>query len=462
MADGPDDPKQKADKAWRWCERQWDRAPSPSQMVEAAVTASIAAALAEALAPVLERVARLEELAQFPTLMAENDALLQKMADAPCAICNGARWVCDVSVDGASYHRSACPECSAPKTEKCTATRRAASGILMNCTRAPHDDVLLHLSVEGSLWAPEQVAPKTEEGTLQHNPGLGSVTMSTELGAKWMCEAIVSKYAPDEREFVHAFARKWEDTAFWRPKTAPFEPLEPPAPRMAVGPDAQPTEPGKPPAAPRMAVGPDAQPTEPGKPPAAPATQGIPQRGPQAPERVTLKRSWSVNLWQSTNDGFGTEYVRADLLEAAEAKLDHSQRKYRASCRHIEELAREDEEKCARLEAAERRIVDCRHEAMLGVLHEAENPSQTPIGSPGSIMSRARDIGLKAKKREHMITHDVVVARAEGREAGIREALTHLTTEHGQWRSDSREAVIVDQCVRCVNTLLAKKPEVGT
>ena len=82
MADGPDDPKQKADKAWRWCERQWDRAPSPSQMVEAAVTASIEAALVEALAPVLERVARLEELAQFPTLMAENDALLQKMAAA--------------------------------------------------------------------------------------------------------------------------------------------------------------------------------------------------------------------------------------------------------------------------------------------------------------------------------------------------------------------------------------------
>ena len=75
MADGPDDPKQKADKAWRWCERQWDRAPSPSQMVEAAVTASIEAALVEALAPVLERVARLEELAQFPTL-------LQKMAAA--------------------------------------------------------------------------------------------------------------------------------------------------------------------------------------------------------------------------------------------------------------------------------------------------------------------------------------------------------------------------------------------
>lgn len=39
------------------------------------------------------------------------------------------------------------------------------------------------------------------------------------LGAKWMCEAIVSKYAPDEREFVHAFARKWQDASFWRPKT---------------------------------------------------------------------------------------------------------------------------------------------------------------------------------------------------------------------------------------------------
>ena len=151
MADGPDDPKQKADKAWRWCERQWDRAPSPSQMVEAAVTASIAAAieksdcdmidyvaasidahaadtrpLAEALAPVLERVARLEELAQFPTLMAENDALLQKMAAAPCATCGGARFVCGnrgwlkpCVNDNCKCERRRCHDCSKPAVPMC-------------------------------------------------------------------------------------------------------------------------------------------------------------------------------------------------------------------------------------------------------------------------------------------------------------------------------------------------------
>lgn len=224
MADGPDDPKQKADKAWRWCERQWDRAPSPSQMVEAAVTASIEAALAEALAPVLERVARLEELAQFPTLMAENDALLQKMAAAPCAICNGARWVCDVSVDGASYHRKPCPDCSKP-----------AAG---------------------------------PEGTLQHNPGLGSVTMSTEQAA-----ALLKSSKPAEPEGEIACTRHGQHRC----------------PTCAAG--------------------------------MAEETPAAPQSGPRAPERIRLQFRGGTpfigGTLQPALNVSDAEYVRADLLEAA-------------------------------------------------------------------------------------------------------------------------------------------------
>ena len=140
-------------------------------------------------------------------------------AKTVCKMCGGARFVCDVSVGGCPqdgshgdfYHRRPCPECSAPKTEKCTATRRAASGVLLNCTRAPHDDVLLHLSVEGWLWAPEQVAPKTEEVPkpepsiipIVHEARIHAYHQS--LGAKWMCEAIVRQL----RSALHGNTADW-------------------------------------------------------------------------------------------------------------------------------------------------------------------------------------------------------------------------------------------------------------
>ena len=315
------DLKQKETEAWENVGRNDIRAATQASIAAALeksdcdmidyVAASIDAhaadtrPLAEALAPVLERVARLEELAQFPTLMAENDALLQEMADAPCATCNGARWVCDISVSGASYHRSPCPKCSKP-----------AAG---------------------------------PEGTLQHNPGLGSVTMSTEQAA-----ALLKSSKP------------------------------------AASPEAS----------------------------APAATQGIPQSGPQAPKRVWIRRGNSSGLeWALIwDEAIGplqkdhTEYVRADLLASAEAKLDHSQRKYRASCRHIEELAREDEEKRARLEAAERRIAE---------------------------LEKSRLDALS-------------VGHATGREAGIREAAAEMER---RGRTSSRDAVL---------DILAKKPEVGT
>ena len=98
-----DDLKQKETQAWALLRDGFNG--ESLDKCRAAVHASIAAALAEALALALERVARLEELAQFPKLLAGNDALLQKMAAA------------------------------------------------------------------------------SPEGTLQHNPGLGSVTMSTEQAA---------------------------------------------------------------------------------------------------------------------------------------------------------------------------------------------------------------------------------------------------------------------------------------
>lgn len=353
MADGPDDPKQKADKAWRWCERQWDRAPSPSQMVEAAVTASIEAALAEALAPVLERVARLEELAQFPTLMAENDALLQKMADAPCATCGGARWVCDVSVDGASYHRSPCPECSKP-----------AAG---------------------------------PEGTLQHNPGLGSVTMSTEQAA-----ALLKSSKPAEPEGEVACTRHGQHRC----------------PTCAAG--------------------------------MAEETPAALQGGPRAPERIRLQFRGGTpfigGTLQPALNVSDAEYVRADLLEAATVLATtryQAIQTLEADRQHLTNALRASTDKLA---SAERRIVDCRHEAMLEVLHEAENPSQTPI--------------------EHMITHDVVVARAEGREAGIREAaevaraMRDADTGPSEYAQGARQGLQL--AGRRILALLAKKPEVGT
>ena len=74
------DLKQKEEQAWALLRDGFNG--ESLDKYRAAVSASIDAALAEALAQVLERVARLEELAQFPTLLAENDALLQKMAAA--------------------------------------------------------------------------------------------------------------------------------------------------------------------------------------------------------------------------------------------------------------------------------------------------------------------------------------------------------------------------------------------
>ena len=83
MADGPDDPKQKADKAWAECRVHLDGSVPP---IRAAVHASIEAALA----PVLERVARLEKENAPMTVEALADAvqavlatLKQREADGP-------------------------------------------------------------------------------------------------------------------------------------------------------------------------------------------------------------------------------------------------------------------------------------------------------------------------------------------------------------------------------------------
>ena len=636
MADGPDDPKQKADKAWRWCERQWDRAPSPSQMVEAAVTASIEAALAEALAPVLERVARLEELAQFPTLMAENDALLQKMADAPCAICNGARWVCDVSVDGASYHRKPCPDCSKPATgpegEKSMPSRleslqpkprttpkkfardlkeriarvascfedehtamgvryvlgivdaalsdydvrdpedfarvgaktwqptaastegppkhdvgrphivngqfqsdkypscpagkvplsvkdKAAQPLLWQyaeshrsidevfsddlqwalrqagyspqnpspaesegetaCTR--HGQYRCPACAAGMVEEPQNPSPAEPEGKPDWADWMATNEYHQSLGAKWMCEAIVSKYAPDEREFVHAFARKWEDPSFWRPKTEPA-PTAKPCPLKECSETAPHSH------APNTGwIRPDSWDYENNRPreTAPAATQDIPQSVPQAPERIRLQFRGGTpfigGTLQPALNVSDAEYVRADLLEAAEAKLDHSQRKYRASCRHIEELAREDEEKRARLEAAERRIAELDGKltdmtARCGLVAEAfdEESAEHLETDQKSIRleyelqeARARIAELEQSDRnmadiirglENGLGEAQKEARAEGREAGVREA--------AKVAERLARAGIVSmspgQIVADVIALLAKKPEVGT
>ena len=262
------DLKQKEEQAWTYYFEQ-----GRLGQIRDAVQASIAAALA----PVLERVARLEELAQFPTLMAENDALLQKMADAPCATCGGARFVCS----GDTGPTLGCP------TAECERNRRRCP----DCSKPA----------------------ASPEGTLQHNPGLGSVTMSTEQAA-----ALLKSSKPAEPEGEIACTRHGQYRC----------------PACAAG----------------MAEE------------APVATQGIPQSSPQAPERIRLQFRGGTpfigGTLQPALNVSDAEYVRADLLASAEAKLDHSQRKYRASCRHIEELAREGEEKRARLEAAERRIAE--------------------------------------------------------------------------------------------------------
>ena len=101
-------------------------------------------------------------------------------------------------------------------------------------------------------------------------------------------------------------------------KPTPFEPLEPPAPRMAVGPDAQPTEPGKP--------------------PAPPATQ--------APERVELVWDAECRGWVQVGKGFvGVQFVRADVHEA--------------TCALATELGRANTAYAIeKLSAAERRIAE--------------------------------------------------------------------------------------------------------
>ena len=62
-----------------------------------------------------------------------------------------------------------------------------------------------------------------------------------------------------------------------------------------------------------------------------PATQGVPQSSPQAPERVTLCRMWlahdpSDDVYEgwgdSGDDSFGFAFVRADLLSAAERRIE--------------------------------------------------------------------------------------------------------------------------------------------
>ena len=315
-----DNLKAEADVAWF----EYNDCRSPLG-IRAAVEASIAAALAEhessvscqldgieekfsrslaqALAPVLERVARLEADNSHdapdpdwerrwddpkPTVPAATQGIPQSGADGPavtptpCAICNGARWVCDVSVDGASYHRSPCPACSKPAASPegeiactrhgqaqcpaCAAERRiaeleganaarqaaafangraegraesaariaelehalsqsnlvglaalanarvegreagireAAEDIKQHGWTVAHNRVLALLApcaiCNGARWVcdvsvdgassrrkpcPACSKPAASpEGTLQHNPGLGSVTMSTEQAA---------------------------------------------------------------------------------------------------------------------------------------------------------------------------------------------------------------------------------------------------------------------------------------
>lgn len=210
------------------------------------------------------------------------------------------------------------------------------------------------------------------------------------------------------------------------------------------------------------------------------ATQGIPQSGPQAPERVTLKRSWSVNLWQSTNDGFGTEYVRADVH--AKACID-SRRLGEEHVRLLDERGdftegsrpwrceKELEKARTALASAERRIAEL--EAQLGLsLTGAEVPSPVPSNASMAAMAHDEDAPfpetvvhgkLDGRMRKYIpvdgteLQGQLDKARAEGREAGIREAAEAFDADLHAKGFQGR-----DYYRAFFKALLAKKPEVGT
>ena len=102
------------------------------------------------------------------------------------------------------------------------------------CTR--HGQYRCPACAAGMVEEPQPPSPAESKGKPDWADWMATNEYHQSLGAKWMCEAIVSKYAPDEREFVHAFARKWEDASFWRPKTSAVDVCPSP---MAVSPVQQ-------------------------------------------------------------------------------------------------------------------------------------------------------------------------------------------------------------------------------
>lgn len=168
-----------------------------------------------------------------------------------------------------------------------------------------------------------------------------------------------------------------------------------------------------------------------------PATQGILERMERLRVVRVLETRYalaSVEITMPSPQGMwpharGTEYVRADLLEAAEAETE--------AYRIREELHVAELEQTDKLASAERRIAEL--EKADEVLDEA----------------KAQTMGLMLDK-----------ARAEGREAGIREAaevaraMRDADTGPSEYAQGARQGLQL--AGRRILALLAKKPEVGT
>ena len=461
MADGPDDPKQKADKAWRWCERQWDRAPSPSQMVEAAVTASIEAALeksdcdmidyvaasidahaadtrpmakalVEALAPVLERVARLEELAQFPKLLAENDALLQKMAAA------GPEGEAACTRHG-QYR---CPACAAGMVEEAQPPSPAESkgSGQWRAGRSIGRTLYIGDKCIGMVDTPELAAAIVE--AMNAPSRSASDPASPDCGNPRRCE-----HAKAEHAIGHGCTARLPDGSececgWYPPAPAATQDIPqsvPQAPERCAGCGMYPDE------------------IDPKKECEAGGTLGhhmiavdelgraLPSVAAQAPERIEIFMSQSLG-WQISRVGGGIAYVRADVH--AKACID-SRRLGEEHVRLLDE--RGDFTEGSRPWRCEKELEKART-----ALASAERRIAELEGTNAAIQVDLADFTNAAFAN----------GRAEGREAGIREAaevaraMRDADTGPSEYAQGARQGLQL--AGRRILALLAKKPEVGT
>ena len=380
----------------------------------------------------------------------------------PCATCGGARFVCDVTGKmapcvslsdfyGLHANRRRCPDCSKP----------AAS---------TEGEKSMPSRLE-SLQPKPRTTPKKFARDLKERIARAASCFEDEhtaMGVRYVLgivDAALSDYdVRDPEDFARVGAKTWQPTAASTEAPAKHD--------VGPGQNLSPAESDVCEHCPNCHGERDkdgccagcGREFEAGTtPPAPPATQGIPQSGPQAPERIEIFMSQSLG-WQISRVGGGIAYVRADVHAAAERRIgeEHAalMQERRAKESGSADATQGIPERMGRLRVV--RVLETRY-ASASVEITMPSPQGMWPHARGTEYVRA-DLLASAERRiaelESKLADNPAIdaevyaavsrqARAEGREAGVREAAKAAATYNVE--VEYRILAILD-----------KKPEVGT